>query len=143
MQNRFWNENTIYLYCTVSKETYRKLLNGLKQNCMPLTLYETPEISRRMTHNSSNMVTLRVAVCIAFVNGQFYYDELIMDKGLVDNIIKSAKMQGRIKNVNDLKCICTYARTLAKMEQNGTTVKRNVIEYRVNDPRILINVRAV
>lgn len=144
MVGNYYRQSKIWLYCTVDKETIRRLQYNQKQNCVPLVLYETPEISRRMTPNVNNMTTLGVEVYIGYVKGQYYYDEFILDKMQLDNVIKILKMQGRpIKNVNDYKEICAYTRTLAKMEQSGTTLKRNVVQYCVNDPRILLNAKII
>lgn len=144
MLARFHNENTIYLYCVVDRETAKNLTNGEMQNCIPLTLYEGATIAREITPNSNNLVTLRVAVYIGFDKEKFYYDEFRMGSEFMGAVYSLLKKQGKaIRNISEYKAICAYTRTLSRMKQNNTTTKMPIIEYTVNDPRLLRNAQII
>ena len=137
MLARFLNENTIYLYCVVDRETAKNLTNGKMQHCIPLTLYEGATIAREITPNSNNLVTLRVAVYIGFDKEKFYYDEFRMGTEFMGAVYSLLKKQGKaIRNISEYKAICAYTRTLSRMKQNN-------IEYTVNDPRLLRNAQII
>ena len=54
------------------------------------------------------------------------------------------KKQGKaIRNISEYKAICAYTRTLSRMKQNNTTTKMPIIEYTVNDPRLLRNAQII
>lgn len=144
MLARFHNENTIYLYCTVDREMAKNLTNGKMEYCIPLTLYEGAIIAREITPNSNNLVTLRVAVYIGFDKDKFYYDEFRMGTEFMGAVYSLLKKQGKaIRNISEYKAICAYTRTLSRMKQNNTTTKMPIIEYTVNDPRLLRNAQII
>lgn len=124
---KYHHENSIYLYVTLENKTANEIVHtGVYQ--LPLTLYETPEISRTMAINILKPVTLRIAVNLAAMDNDYVYDQLTM----ID-----AKIKERYKlGIEDYKKKCSYTRCL--VQEPKSRIK--IIEYKIQDAnRLYIN----
>ena len=125
---RYHTENSIYLYCTLERHAAENIIKTGIYN-LPMSLYETPYISKMMAKNLQNPVTLRIAVNLNLSTNELYYDQLTT----FDSILKD---KYKFKNIEEYKSRCEYTRCL--ITEPKTKVK--VIEYKVlNSKRLYIN----
>ena len=127
LTSKYHNEYSIYLYCTMERDVARDIMDSGFYKA-PLTLYETPAISKIMSKNLQNPVTLRIAVNLGICDKEWYYDQLTMEDA-------SIKRNNQVKNIEEYKEKCVYTRCL--VTEPKTKVK--IIEYRVLDSRRYIN----
>lgn len=125
MLPRYHNENAIYLYCVLERETANKIINK-NVYITPIVLYETPQIAKVMAKNVMNPVTLRIAVNTAAYNGEYYYDKLTMSDEEIKKRFKTS--------INEYKSKCVYTRELVNSHS------QQIIQYTINKAdKLLIN----
>lgn len=123
---RYHTENSIYLYCTLERDSAKNIVNKGIYN-VPMSLYETPYIARMMAKNVQIPVTLRIIVDLSVNNGEIYYDQLTT----FDNILKE---KYKFKNIEEYKSRCVYTRCLVTEPKT----KAKIIEYTINKASKLI-----
>lgn len=128
MQVKFHNEYCIYLYCTLERGVTQNIINNNIYK-VPLTLYETPTISKAMAVNIQDPVTLRIAVNLRVDKNEYCYDQLTMQDAII-------KEKFKLKNIEQYKAKCVYTRCLVVEPKT----KLKVIEYKINQVnKLLIN----
>ena len=119
MMAKYHHENAIYLYCTMERATVNQIIYT---NCytLPLSMYETPELSRAMAVNMREPVTLRIALEQKLQPNEIFYDQLTM----VDAQIKT---KFKVKSIEEYKEKCVYTRCLITEPKT----KMKIVEYKV------------
>ena len=127
----FHNNYAIYLFCAVEESVADNIMNSISTFPVPLKLYETKEIAKASAKNIKNAKVIKVAVWL-HTNYQYtYYDELTMQKDIKDKL----KNQLHCKTDEELYSKCLYTRKLL----SASSSKNKIIEYTVNDTRIISN----
>ena len=124
--SRFHNENSIYLYCVTDSSTANQFLNNNFSQLLPITLYENPNIANDAIKNAniSNKVCLRFAINL---KQEYYYDQFTMTAAIIKQKTKNT--------VDEFRQICLYERTYNS--------KAGVIEYKINNSKVIINVQNI